>query len=95
MGYSPLLSTTPKMKFIVTAACNQLGYSSSTAYKIYVVLLEGHGPYAAIDYPSIVSFSRILTSGRETPILHGCPRQKVTEVPQLLFTEDMGNSSSK
>lgn len=74
MGYSPLLSsTTPKMKFIVTAACNQLGYSSSTAYKIYVVLQEGHGPYAAIDYTSIVFLSRILTPARETPILYVYP----------------------
>ena len=61
MGYSPHLCTTPKMKFIATAARNQLGYSSSTAYKIYVVWQEGHGPYAGIDYPSIVSCSRILT----------------------------------
>lgn len=53
MGYSPLLCATPKMKFIVTAACNHLG----TAYKIYVVLQEGHRPYAWIDYASIVSFS--------------------------------------
>lgn len=61
------------MKFIVTAACNQLGYSSSTAYKIYVVLQEGRGPYAAIHYTSIVSFSRILTPARETLKLYGCP----------------------
>ncbi len=38
------------------AACNQLGYSSSTAYKIYVVSQEGHGPYAAIDCTSVSVF---------------------------------------
>lgn len=38
------------MKFIVTWACNQSGYSRSAAYKTYGVLLEGHGPYAGIDY---------------------------------------------
>lgn len=37
MGYSPLCSATPKMKFIATAACNQLGYSSSTAYKMIML----------------------------------------------------------
>lgn len=73
MGYSLLSALPPKMKFIVTAACNRLGYSSSTAYKIYDVLQEGHGPYAGIDYTSIVSFSRILTPAGETPILYGCP----------------------
>lgn len=72
MGYSPSLCTTPKMKFIVTAACNQLGYSSSTAYKTYAVLQEGHGPYARIDYTSIVSFSRILTPATETLAIWGC-----------------------
>ena len=73
MGYSPLFCAAPKMKFIVTTAFNQLGYSCSTAYKIYVVLQEGHGPYAWIDYKSIVFFSRILTPGRQTPKLYVCP----------------------
>lgn len=73
------------MKFIVTAACNQLGYSSSTAYKTYAVLQEGHGPYAGIDYTSIVSFSRILTPATETLAVWGFLFHVIEITGVLLF----------
>lgn len=63
MGNSPLLCTTPKIKSIVTAACNQLGDSSSTAYKIYMCCKK------VMD----LMLGLIMTPARETSILDGCP----------------------